>query len=302
MKERFISTFQSYWENILDRTPEITLGLVLLLFFIFIGVFIRRIIENRLKKKVQDRLLLIFIGRAVLLLFTIIGIIVFLKQVGLGNAAGGLLAGAGVSALILGFAFKDIGENFLAGFFLAFSRPFKGGDIIEINSILGRVSEMTLRNTHIRTFDGRDIYVPNAILLKNPLTNYTKDGLMRHDFVIGIDYGEDITKVTKSILDTLYNMPNIVQKENLRPFVIINEFGTSTINLKIFFWINTFDFLGSLTVLKSSVLQGVISRLLKEKVILPADIVELKIYQDGQSIPIDIRNLSSLTDLKNKTL
>lgn len=302
MKERFISTFESYWDNILDKTPEITLGLVLLLFFIFIGVFIRRLIENRLKKKVQDRLLLVFIGRAVLLIFSIIGIVVFLKQVGLGSAAGGLLAGAGVSALILGFAFKDLGENFLAGFFLAFSRPFKSGDIIEINSLLGKVKEMTLRNTHIRTYDGRDIYIPNALLIKNPLTNYTKDGLMRHDFVIGIDYGEDVAKVTKSILETLNALPNIVQKDDLKPFVIINDFGTSTINLKIFFWINTFDFLGSLTVLKSSVLQTVVKKLKTEGVNLPADIIELKIYQDGQSIPINIKNLSSMEELKNKKL
>jgi len=302
MKERFITTFQSYWENILEKTPEITLGFVLLLFFIFIGVFIRRLIENRLKKKVQDRLLLVFIGRAVLLIFSIIGIVVFLNQVGLGSAAGGLLAGAGVSALILGFAFKDLGENFLAGFFLAFSRPFKSGDIIEINSLLGKVKEMTLRNTHIRTYDGRDIYIPNALLIKNPLTNYTKDGLMQHDFVIGIDYGEDVAEVTKSILETLNTLPNIVQKDDLKPFVIINDFGTSTINLKIFFWINTFDFLGSLTVLKSSVLQTVVKRLKTEGVNLPADIVELKIYQDGQSIPINIKNLPSIEELKKKKL
>lgn len=302
MKERFTSTFQSYWENILEKTPEITLGLVLLLFFIFIGVFIRRIIENRLRKNVQDRILLIFIGRAVLLLFTIIGIIVFLRQVGLGNAAGGLLAGAGVSALILGFAFKDIGENFLAGFFLAFSRPFKSGDIIEINSYLGRVKEMTLRNTNIRTFDGRDIYIPNALLIKNPLTNFTKDGLMRHDFVIGINYGKDITEVTKAILETLFSMPNIVQKGDLKPFVIINDFSTSTINLKIFFWINTFDFLGSLTVLKSSVLQAIIVRLMKDGIISPAGIAKLKIYQDDASIPINIENLSSLINVNKKNL
>lgn len=235
MKERFSNTFQSYWENILEKTPEITVGFVLLLVFIFLGVIIRRLIESRLKDKVQDRLLLIFIGRAVLLIFSIIGIVVFLKQIGLGNAAGGLLAGAGVSALILGFAFKDLGENFLAGFFLAFSRPFKSGDIIEINSLIGTVKEMSLRNTHIRTFDGRDIFIPNALLIKNPLTNYTKDGLMRHDFVIGIDYGENIGEVSSSILETMFTLPNIVQADDLKPFVIINNFGTSTVNLKVFF-------------------------------------------------------------------
>ncbi|WP_296621189.1 mechanosensitive ion channel domain-containing protein [Marivirga sp.] len=301
MKERFISTFQSYWENILEKTPEITLGFALLLFFIFIGVFIRRLIENRLKKKVQDRILLVFIGRAVLLIFSIIGIVVFLKQVGLGNAAGGLLAGAGVSALILGFAFKDLGENFLAGFFLAFSRPFSSGDIIEINSLVGKVKEMTLRNTHIRTFDGRDIYVPNALLIKNPLTNYTKDGLMRHEFVIGMDYNININEATKLILSTLDTQENITSIKGLEPFVTIEKFASSTINLKIFFWINTHDFLGSIYVLKSQVMQEIVEALIENGFGMPADIFELKIYQENNPIPINIKNFESFIDAnKNK--
>jgi len=302
MKERFISTFQSYWENILEKTPEITLGFVLLLLFIFIGLFIRRLIENRLKKKVQDRILLVFIGRAVLLIFSIIGIVVFLKQVGLGNAAGGLLAGAGVSALILGFAFKDLGENFLAGFFLAFSRPFSGGDIIEINSLVGKVKEMTLRNTHIRTFDGRDIYVPNALLIKNPLTNYTKDGLMRHEFVIGMDYNINITEATKLILNTLKTQENITSIKGLEPFVAIEKFASSTINLKIFFWINTHDFLGSIYGLKSKVMQEVLEALIANGFGMPAEIFELKIYQEDNPIPINIKNLGSLGDFNKKSL
>ncbi|HET8859966.1 mechanosensitive ion channel family protein [Marivirga sp.] len=302
MKERFISTFQSYWENILERTPEITLGFVLLLFFIFIGVFIRKLIENRLKKKVQDRILLVFIGRAVLLIFSIIGIVVFLKQVGLGSAAGGLLAGAGVSALILGFAFKDLGENFLAGFFLAFSRPFSSGDIIEINTLVGRVKEMTLRNTHIRTFDGRDIYVPNALLIKNPLTNYTKDGLMRHEFVIGMDYNININEATKLILTTLNAQENITSGESLNPFVTIEKFASSTINLKIFFWINTHDFLGSIYELKSKVMQAVVEALIAKGFGMPADIFELKIYQENNPIPISIKNFDSMMDFNNRKL
>ena len=62
----------------------------------------------------------------------IFGLLLFLGIVGLGKAASGLLAGAGVSAFIIGFAFKDIGENFLAGIIMAFDRPFRIGDVVEI--------------------------------------------------------------------------------------------------------------------------------------------------------------------------
>lgn len=291
MKEKILASFDRYWTNILDRAPEITIGLTLLVIFIFLGILIRKLIVSRLKLKVKDTLLLNFIGRVIFVLFLIIGIVIFFNQIGLGSAAGGLLAGAGVSALILGFAFKDIGENFIAGFFLAFSRPFSIGDIIEVNGLMGNVKAMSFRNSHIRTFDGRDIFIPNSMMIKNPLINYTKDGLMRHDFVVGIDYGDDVAEASKVIMETMKVTKNIVQdKDQLEPFVIIDQFGTSTINLKIFFWINTYDFLGSTTVLKSTVMQSVVRQLLKEGFTLPADIVELKIYQEGQPIPLSIKN------------
>ncbi|MTI20816.1 mechanosensitive ion channel family protein [Fulvivirga sp. RKSG066] len=290
MNDKIIDSFDRYWSQVLENLPEIIVGLVLLVVFVFIGVFSRRLVLNRLQTRIQDRLLLNFVGRVVFLTFLIIGVVIFLNQVGLGSAASGLLAGAGVSALILGFAFKDIGENFLAGFFLAFSRPFSIGDIIEVEGLVGSVKAMSFRNSHIRTFDGRDIFIPNAMMIKNPLTNYTKDGLMRHDFVIGIDYGENVADATAAILSTLYNMSNIVQKEGLEPFVTIENFGTSTINLKIYFWINTYDFLGSTTVLKSTVMQQVVNKLMSEGFNLPADIIELKIYQEGQPIPVALKD------------
>lgn len=291
MNDKIINSFEVYWQNVLERLPEITVGTTLLIVFILLAIFFRKLVVKRLKAKMTDVLLLNFIGRVVFLFFLIIGVVVFLNQVGLGQAASGLLAGAGVSALILGFAFKDIGENFLAGFFLAFSRPFSIGDIIEVDGLTGTVKAMSFRNSQIRTFDGRDIFIPNAMMIKNPLTNYTKDGLMRHDFELGIDYGEDVTNAIEIIMQTLNKLDNIVQEgKDITPFVIISSFGSSTINLKVFFWINTYDFLGSATVLKSTVMQTVINNLLKANVSMPAKIIEFKLYDEKTKIPIDVTN------------
>ncbi len=296
MRDRLVAAFENFWAAVIDQVPELVVGLVLLTLLIFIGIGLRRVAQRRLYNMLNDRLLVNFIGRIIFLVFLILGIVIFLNQLGLGKAASGLLAGAGVSALIIGFAFKDIGENFLAGFFLAFARPFQIGDIIEIVDITGKVETLSFRNTHVRTFDGRDIFIPNSILIKNPLTNFTKDGLMRHDFLLGIDYGEDIAEATRIILDELSKLDNITHAEDLSPFVTINDFGTSTVNLKTHFWINTYDFLGSTTVLRSTVMQQVVKRLSGEGFNMPADIVELKIYQEGQPIPVNIRNIDKKTN------
>ena len=166
MKEKIIQSFERYYTGVVEKAPEISVGIVALLFFIVLGILIRKLIIGRLKTRVKDTLLLNFIGRVIFVIFLIIGAVIFLNQIGLGSAAGGLLAGAGVSALILGFAFKDIGENFIAGFFLAFSRPFGIGDIVEVNGFMGNVKAMTFRNSHIRTFDGRDIFIPNSMMIR----------------------------------------------------------------------------------------------------------------------------------------
>jgi small conductance mechanosensitive channel len=290
MREKIQVAFQDFWESIVIRTPDILVGLILFLTFLFLGIVLRRLIRQRLVKQVNDPLLVNFIGRIVFLVFFVLGAIVLLGQIGLTEAAGGVLAGAGVGALILGFAFKDIGENFIAGFLLAISRPFGTGDVIQIDSFTGTVKELKFRITHIRTFDGRDIYIPNATMVKTALINFTRDGLLRHDFIIGLDYGDDIASAIKSILNQLSQLPNIVKTPDLAPFVIINKFNVSTIDLQIHFWINSKDFLGSVTVLKTQVMHEVLKRLKKEGYNMPADIIELKIYQDGHPIPVIFRD------------
>ncbi|TRX60524.1 mechanosensitive ion channel family protein [Fulvivirga sp. M361] len=287
--------FVQFWESVIAQTPSITIGVLLLVTFIFLGSLLRSVTKRRLLKNISDQLLINFIGRIVFLIMLVIGIVVFLNQVGLGKTAGGLLAGAGVSALILGFAFKDIGENFLAGFFLAFSRPFGIGDVVEVEGLKGVVKALSFRNTHIRTFDGKDIFIPNSMLIKNPLINYTRDGLLRHDFVVGIDYGDDVTQAGAVIMEALEEEQRIEHKGELSPFIQLDEFSTSTINIRIFYWVNSYDFTGSIALLKTAVMNNVVTKLIKNNFSLPADIVEFKMYQEGQPIPLTLSSDPSKT-------
>ncbi|PWL31205.1 mechanosensitive ion channel family protein [uncultured Roseivirga sp.] len=300
MNEKLQIAFDNFWSNVLENAPSILIGFGLLIIFTLIGYGLQSFIKRRLIKRLNDQLLTNFIARIVFLIFLIIGLTSFLNEVGWSKAASSLLAGAGVSALIIGFAFKDIGENFLAGFFLAFSRPFSIGDIIEIEGMTGTVRALNFRSTHVRTFDGRDVFVPNASLIKNMLTNFTRDGLMRHNFIIGIDYGDDLVKANKVVLDELSKLNGLVQAEGMEPFVVIQEFGTSTINLNIHFWTNSHDFEGSVLQLKSEVMRLTVDRLTKEGFSMPADIVELKIYKPEYAIPVTVSGKIEQDNLKGK--
>ncbi|MEQ8910435.1 MAG: mechanosensitive ion channel [Vicingaceae bacterium] len=292
MIEQIKNEFQNWGESAIAASPQILIGLVFLIFFTLLGSLIKRLFLNRFSKRFSDQLLAKFLGNLLFWVFVVIGVGLFLNQIGLGKAAAGLLAGAGVMAFILGFAFKDIGENLLAGVMLAFSRPFDIGDTVEVNGFTGNVSALNLRNTQLRTFNGRDIFIPNADMIKNVIINFTKDGLLRHDFIVGIDYSESIGKVSSLIDNCLKENQDIVHKEPLQPFIAIQDFGSSTLNLKVHFWINSLDFVGSTVQLKSRVMQEVMEALSQANINMPADIREHKLYQEEKAIPVELKQKS----------
>jgi len=168
-----------------------------------------------------------------------IGFIVFLNIIGYTSLAASLVAGGGLTAVMLGFAFKDIGENFIAGFFLTFNRPFETNDIIESGGILGRVKSIELRHTHIRTNDGCDVFVPSVQLFTRPMHNYTFDGLRRGNFTIKIDYHDDTQKAIEILREAVSNTFGVLKKPATS--VQILSLTPNHVELQIHFWINARD-------------------------------------------------------------
>jgi small conductance mechanosensitive channel len=208
----------------------------------------------------------------------------FLEIVGLGDIAAHLLAGAGIITFVIGFAFKDIGENFLSGVLLAFKSPFGINDLIETGSVSGYVSEFNLRETIVKTPDGKDVFVPNSQILKNPLINYTVDGFLRYDFLIGIDYNCAVNEVVTSIGNCLATIPEVLKDK--APVVIIEELGVSAVNIRVYYWIDTFKSKSKSyhNTIRSKVISEVLKTINSKGYYLPADIIELKNYKDSKLI------------------
>jgi small conductance mechanosensitive channel len=250
-------------------------SIVLLIFFFFLSQWSKKLISRRLEKRLDDALLVDFIGASIKSLILIFGLMLVLRFLGLTGMVSGLLAGAGITAFIIGFALKDIGENFLAGILLAFKRPFKVGDIVEINNIRGRVLSLNLRDTHIKTGDGKDVFMPNASIIKNPLTNFTIDGFLSYSFVVGVDYGSDYTKVLQIIENSIYTVKGVLTKAK-KPSVNITEMGSNTLNITITYWVNTYDKLLPDVKVRSNAILTVLTALEKEGINLPGNIIEVK--------------------------
>jgi small-conductance mechanosensitive channel len=171
-------------------------------------------------------------------IFALIGIIMGLNILGLKALAASLVAGGGITAVILGFAFREIGENFLAGFFLAFSRPFEVGNFIQSGEFQGVVKSIEMRSTHIRTADGRDIFIPSSQIFNNALVNFTKDGLRRLSFTVGIDYGDDSEKARNLLLEMAKDSEGVLADPI--PAANIYSLDANYVILEITFWVDTF--------------------------------------------------------------
>jgi len=278
----------NYWNMFVLSLPRIALALLILLLFYFGSKYLSALIKRKFLNEEHDPLFVNFLIKTSKVLLIIVGIILAMQAVGLSGVAQGLLAGAGISAFIFGFAFKDIAENFLGGLILAFNRPFSLDDTIQIRDFTGYVKALNFRTTHIKTFDGKDVFLPNSIVVKEPVTNYTRDGQIRVDFAVGIAYEDDISRAISVILETITPIAHRIKDKE--PFSVVEELASSTVNLRVFFWVRTSDFRKGVLEIKSEVISRVKEILMKEGFSLPSDIQEIKWYDAKKPFPVDILN------------
>ncbi len=144
------------------------------------------------------------------------------------------LAGLGIGSIAIGFAFKDIFENFFAGILILWRFPFETGDFIECESIRGRVHDITVRNTLIRKTSGELVVVPNATLFKNPVDILTNQKSRRVTILCGVAYDEDVDESRKVITSALESCDSI---DNTRPIqVFAHQFASSSIDFEVAWW------------------------------------------------------------------
>ncbi|MEP3836655.1 MAG: mechanosensitive ion channel family protein [Algibacter sp.] len=285
MNINFQKIFSDYFEQVTKLIPNIITGILVLIIALFLGKIVFKTIVKVTRKKWQDSIISNFLAQVIKWVFYLFGVIMALNVMGFTGLATTVFAGAGVSAIVLGFAFKDIGENFLAGIILAFKRPFEIGDIIEIQGDKGTIKDLDIRTTHLRNAEGKDIYIPNSSIIKNTLTNYTKDGILRINFMIGIAPECDIEITRKLITDYLKTNKNILKKPIHN--VVVQGLGEFTTDIQVFFWIDILavknlpdEYLGHN--IRSKAITD-IKRILDENNIeMPSQVIEHKMYRQNK--------------------
>ena len=283
MKIDFTKIFNHFYVDVATLLNNILTSIIVFILFVIAGKLFFKIIGNRIQKKWKDSIISSFIAQAAKWVIYIFGVITALSILGFGGIAGSLMAGAGVSAIVFGFAFKDIGENFLSGIILALKRPFEIGDIIEVDGYKGNVKDLDLRTTHLRNVEGKDIYIPNSAIIKSTLINYTKDGNLRINFIICIAPECSIDQTRDLILKYLASNKQILKDP--RPNVLVKDLGEFTVDLQVLFWVDILVnkdlpdvYLGHS--IRSKAITDIKDILDKNNIEMPSQVLEHKMYRD----------------------
>lgn len=146
----------------------------------------------------------------------------------------GIGAAVGLIGLGISFALKDVIANFISGIMILVNRPFKIGDQIKVDGEEGTLQDIQLRASKIRTFDGREVIVPNSNLYSNIVVNYTAYDSRRFEVVVGIDYDDDIETAREIAKEVLEEAETV--ESDPEPQVLTDELGGSSVNLKLRGW------------------------------------------------------------------
>lgn len=227
---------ESWWDTFLDMLPNMIVSALLFLIFLLIAKAAQRLFYRVFRKSTSGNLALQnLFGTFVYYGVICAGLFIILEVLQLEKAVTSLLAGVGVIGLALGFAFQDIAANFVSGIILAFRTPFRVGDVVGIDTYMGTVTRTNLRVSVISTFQGQEVYLPNKDVLQNPIINYTVLRERRVDLNVGVSYAEDLEKVRMIVLEAVGTLEGVIRHDDM--IFHYYEFGDSSINFYIKFWV-----------------------------------------------------------------
>lgn len=221
----------AFWEHL----PQFLAAIVFLLFTWLVANLVRYALGKIFSSARMRRSLIEVFQMIFSVLIWFMGVLIALTIAFPSITPAKALTALGLGSVAIGFAFKDIFENFLAGVLVLIREPFRLGDFVECEGVEGEVTEITMRDTRIRKTDGQVVVMPNGTLLKEPVHVLTNSELRRTTVICGVAYGEDVDKarevITKAVrdVDTVRNDVRDVQ-------IFAHGFGASSIDFEVTWW------------------------------------------------------------------
>lgn len=273
--QRLFVTLRQFQRDAIAQLPALLGALLAVIATWLLAKLIRRLTLTGARHWEVDRNSKILIGRLVYGSIWVLGTVVALGVLGLDFTT--LLGTLGLTSVAIGFSLRDVLSNYLSGIILLASRPFSLGDQILIQDFEGTVTQIQLRATTVKTYDGRIVSIPNQEVFSAIITNNTACETRRSSVILSLDYSTDIRTAKRIILEAVLGIPGIEAKPP--PDVLVRELAANTVNIEVRFWVDSRRL--SFLEMTSQVAQAIKEALQRANIQLPSDIytVELRNFQ-----------------------
>ncbi|TAK39859.1 MAG: mechanosensitive ion channel [Lysobacteraceae bacterium] len=214
--------------------------LVVALAIVYLSVLAGKLLARRpmawLRRRQRNPFLEGLVRRLVQSVVVVLGLVLALNLLGATALVGAVLGSAGVIGLVVGFAFKDIAENYMAGILLSLRRPFAPDDHLVVDKYEGKVIALTSRATLLMTLDGNQLSLPNALVFKSVVLNYTANPRRRFDFVLPIDPSESAHHASEAGLAAIAQVDGVLLDP--APSSSVDGYNAKGLDLRFFGWID----------------------------------------------------------------
>jgi small-conductance mechanosensitive channel len=214
--------------------------LVVAIAIIWLAVLFGRVLAHRpmgwLRHRRDNPYLESLVRRMVQAVVIILGLVLALNLLGATALVGAVLGSAGVVGLVVGFAFKDIAENYMAGILLSLRRPFAPDDHLLVDKYEGKVIALTSRATLMMTMDGNQLSLPNALVFKSVVQNFTANPRRRFEFVLPIDTAQSIREAREMGLAAIAQVDGVLREP--APSCVVDGYNAKGLDLRYYGWID----------------------------------------------------------------
>lgn len=221
-------------EGFIESLPSLAISLFIVLLTWIVARFAVRISDMIVGRTDIRSSLKNLVDTLVRLAIWVVGLFIAAVVVMPDLTPASLLAGLGIGAVAIGFAFQDIFENFFAGILIMLREKMQIGDIIECEGITGKVEHITLRETHVRKLSGELTVVPNSILFKNPVEILTDVEQRRHEVVVGVSYDSNLDHAATVIHRAVESVSDVLASKGIDIFA--QEFNSSSVDFLVRWW------------------------------------------------------------------
>ena len=216
--------------EILLFIPQFLAGLLVIGGFWLLARALGRVAERRRKTK-HNTFVREVVGQVVCTAVLVLGVVLALEVMGASTLIGAVLGTAGLVGLALGFAFRDMAENYIASILLSVRQPFAPDDFVEVAGQSGLVAREVLR-----TLAGNHVRIPNSTVFKSVIINYTRNPQRRFSFEVGVAVEADLAQVQELARATMLATPGVLADPG--PACLVDRFGDSAMIVSIGAWID----------------------------------------------------------------